>query len=52
MSVIVLEGCAVVVTLLAALEMRRQHLSWRFVLASSLMMLGVFSVMIITWRGR
>ena len=52
MSVIVLEGGAIVVTLLAAREMRRQQFSWRFVLTSSLIMLAVFTVMIVTWRGR
>ena len=52
MSVMVLEGGAVVVTLLAAMEMRGQELSWRFVLTSSLMMLGLFTAMIITWRGQ
>ena len=52
MSVLVLEGGAVVVTLLVAMEMRRQQMSWRFVLTSSLIMLAAFTAMIVTWRGR
>ena len=52
MSIIVLEGGALIVTLLAAMEMRRQQMSWQFVLTSSLIMLAAFTIMIITWRGR
>jgi hypothetical protein len=48
----VLEGGAVVVTLLVAMEMRRQRLSWRFVVTSALIIFAAFSLMIITWRGR
>jgi hypothetical protein len=52
MSVLVfVEGAAVVVTLLAAMEMRRHH-SWRFVLTSSMIMLAAFTAMIMMWRGR
>ena len=52
MSVIVLEGGAVVVTLLVAREMHRQTFSWRVVLMSSLIMLAAFTAMIMMWRGR
>ena len=52
MNVIVFEGAAVVVTLLVAMEMRRQRFSWRFVLTSWVIMLAAFTAMIIMWRGR
>ena len=51
MSPIVLECGAVVVTLLIAREMRRQQQSWRAVLAVSLIALGVFTAMILSWRA-
>ena len=52
MSVIVVEGAAVVVTLLVAMEMRRQKFSWGFILTSSVIMLAAFTAMIMMWRGR
>jgi len=52
MSVLVLEAGAVVATLLAAREMRRQQFSWRFVLITSSIILAAFTAMIIAWRGR
>ena len=52
MSFLVLEGGAVVFTLLFAMEMSRQRQSWRAVLISSLTVLGTLTVMIALWRGR
>jgi len=52
MSFMVFEGGAVLVTVLVALEMRRQRLGWRSVLIRSLGVLGVLTAMIVMWRGR
>lgn len=52
MSFMVLESGAVIVTMLVALEMRRQRLAWRSVLVRSLGVLGVLTAMIVMWRGR
>ncbi len=52
MSFMVLESGAVVLTLLVAMEMRRQRLSWRAVLIRSLLVLGALTTMIAMWRGR
>ncbi len=46
-----LETAAVVLTLLAALEMRRQQRSWQFVVVTSVALLGALTVMIAIWRG-
>jgi len=51
MTFMLLEGGAVVVTLLVALEWRRQQLPWRRVVIRSVIMLGVFTAMIGAWRG-
>lgn len=51
MSPLALEIGALVVTLLIAMEMRRQQQSWRAVLATSLIALGVFTAMIVSWRA-
>ncbi len=51
MNFIVLESGAVILTLLVAMEMRRQQLSWRSVLIRSLIVLGVLTAMIAMWRG-
>ena len=52
MSFMVLESGAVILTLLVAMEMRRQRLSWRSVLIGSLIVLGALTAMIGMWRGR
>ena len=52
MSFMVLESGAVVLTLLVAMEMRRQRLAWRSVLIRSLLVLGALTAMIAMWRGR
>ena len=51
MSLLLLEGGAVLVTLLIAIEMRRQQQSWRVALATSLLALAVFTAMILSWRA-
>jgi hypothetical protein len=51
MSSMVLESGAILVTLLIAIEMRRQQQSWRTVLVSSLVALGIFTAMILSWRA-
>ena len=52
MTFIMLESGAVVLTLLVAMEMRRQQLSWQSVLSSSLIVLVALTAMITMWRGR
>jgi hypothetical protein len=52
MSLVLLEGGAIVLTLLVAMEMRRQRRPWRSVLIGSLVVLGIATVMILMWRGR
>ena len=52
MTFMMLEGGAVVLTLLVAMEMRRQQLSWRSVLIGALIVLGALTAMIAMWRGR
>jgi hypothetical protein len=52
MSFTVLEGVAVILTLLVAMEMRRQRLAWRSVVIRALGVLGVLTIMIAMWRGR
>jgi len=52
MTFMVLESAAVILTLLVAMEMRRQQLSWRSVLIGSLTVLGALTAMIAMWRGR
>jgi hypothetical protein len=52
MSFIVLESGAVVLTILIAMEVRRQRFSWRSVLLCSLVILGTLTAMIVMWRGR
>jgi hypothetical protein len=52
MSFMLLESAAVVLTLLVAIEMRRQRLAWRSVVIRSLGVLGVLTIMIAMWRGR
>jgi hypothetical protein len=51
MTSMVLESGAILVTLLIAIEMRRQQQSWRTVLVSSLVALGIFTAMILSWRA-
>lgn len=51
MSFIMLEIAAVVVTLLAGLEMRRQRVPWRSVLVRSVIVLAVLTTLIGLWRG-
>jgi hypothetical protein len=51
MSFIMLEIGAVVVTLLAGLEMRRQRVPWRSVLVRSAIVLAVLTTLIGLWRG-
>jgi len=48
----ILESGAVLLTLLIAMEMRRQQMSWRSVLLCSLAVLGTMTAMILMWRGR
>jgi len=48
----VLESGAVILTLLVAIEMRRQRLAWRSVIIRSLGVLAVLTTMIAMWRGR
>ena len=52
MSFIMMESGAVVLTILVALEMRRQRLSAQSVFLSSLFVLGSLTAMIVMWRGR
>ncbi len=52
MTFMVLESGAVILTLLVAMEMRRQQSSWRSVLIGSLIVLGALTAMIAMWRGR
>ena len=52
MSFMVLESAAIILTLLVAMEMRRQRLAWPSVLIRSLGVLGVLTAMIAMWRGR
>jgi hypothetical protein len=52
MTFTMLEGGAVVLTLLIAMEMRRQRRSWRTVLLSAVTVLATFTAMIMMWRGR
>jgi hypothetical protein len=52
MTFMMLESGAVVLTLLIAMEMRRQRLSWQSVLVGSLIVLGALTAMIAMWRGR
>jgi hypothetical protein len=51
MSFLVLEIAAVVLTLLAGLEMRRQRMPWRSVLVRSVIVLAVLTTLIGLWRG-
>ena len=48
----VLESAAAILTILIAMEMRRQRLPWRSVLIRSLGVLAVLTAMIVMWRGR
>jgi hypothetical protein len=52
MTFALLESGAVVVALLAGLEMHRQQLSWRTVVVRSVIILGILTTMIVLWRGR
>jgi hypothetical protein len=52
MSFLALESGAVVLTILVAMEMRRQRLSWRSVFFGSLLVLSTLTAMIVMWRGR
>lgn len=52
MSMLVLEAGVVVLTLLVALEMRRQRFSWSAILIGSLIVLGALTATIVMWRGR
>jgi hypothetical protein len=52
MSFVMLESGAAVLTLLVAMEMRRQRLPWRSVFIGSLIVFGALTVMIVMWRGR
>jgi len=52
MSFVALESAAFVLTILVAMEMRRQRLSWRAVFVGSLLVLGSLTAMILMWRGR
>jgi hypothetical protein len=52
MSFVMMESGAVILTLLMALEMRRQQLPWRRVVVRSLIALGILTGMIALWRGR
>lgn len=52
MTFTVLETGAIILALLIGLEMRRQQRPWRSVLVRSLIVLGVFTALIVMWRGR
>ena len=50
-SFLMLEGGAVIATLLVAREMRRQGLSSRAVSVGALLIFATFTAMIVMWRG-
>jgi hypothetical protein len=52
MTFVILESGAVVLTVLVAMETRRQRLSWRSVFLRSLIVLGSLTAMIVMWHGR
>ena len=52
MIFIMLESGAVALTILIALEMRRQRMTWGSVFLRSLVVLGAVTCMIVMWRGR
>jgi hypothetical protein len=51
MSFLVLECGAVILTLLAVLEMRRQRTPWRSVVIRASVVLAVLTATIVAWRG-
>mgnify|MGYP007080211415 CR=1 FL=1 len=51
MNFLVLESGALILTLLAVLEMRRQRTPWRGVVLRAAIVLAVLTATIIAWRG-
>jgi hypothetical protein len=51
MSFVMLQGAAVILTLLIGWEMRRQRMPWRSVVIRSLIVLAVLTGLIVAWRG-